>query len=95
MAKIDRKRIEHVAGLARLRLTAEEIETFTLQLDDILTHFEKLGELDTSGVEPTAHVIELSNALREDASRKSPSREHMLENAPETDRGCFKVPRIV
>ena len=95
MAKIDRKRVERVAELARLSLTDEEIATFTLQLDDILTHFEKLGELDTSDVEPTAHVIELSNALREDASRKSPPRERMLANAPETDRGCFKVPRIV
>lgn len=95
MAKIDRARVEHVAGLARLNLTDEEIATFTLQLDDILTYFEKLGELDTSDVEPTAHVIELSNALRKDSSRTSPPRERILENAPETDRGCFKVPRIV
>jgi len=95
MAKIDRTMVEHVAGLARLSLTDDEIATFTLQLDDILTYFEKLGELDTSDVEPTAHVIELSNALREDASRKSTPRERILENAPETDRGCFKVPRIV
>ena len=93
--KIDRREVEHVAALARLRLSEEEIAKFTGQLDEILTYFEKLSTLDTSDVEPTAHVIEINNAFRDDKARASYPADEILENAPEREDRYFRVPRIV
>lgn len=87
--------VEHVARLARLELSAEEKERFTHQLNDILQYVEKLKELDTDGVEPTAHVIPLQNVLREDAVRPSLDREDVLANAPDREEAFFKVPKII
>ena len=92
---ITREDVEHVAELARLDLTAAEKEQFISQLNDILTYVNKLNELDTTGVEPTSHVIPMSNALREDAVRPSDDRATMLQNAPEEFHFFFKVPRII
>ena len=93
--KIERREVEHVAALARLRLSEEEIDKFTGQLDGILTYFEMLNTLDTSDVEPTAHVIEITNAFRDDEARDSYPPDEILENAPEREDQYFKVPRIV
>ena len=92
---ITRDDVEHVAELARLELTAAEQETFIPQLNDILTYVNKLNELDTTGVEPTSHVIPMSNIFREDETRPSSDRAAVLQNAPEESHFFFKVPRII
>jgi aspartyl-tRNA(Asn)/glutamyl-tRNA(Gln) amidotransferase subunit C len=92
---ITREDVEHVAELARLELTVEEKETFIPQLNAILSYFEKLNELDTTGVEPTSHVIPMANVFREDEVKPSLDRTHVLHNAPEESHFFFKVPRII
>jgi aspartyl-tRNA(Asn)/glutamyl-tRNA(Gln) amidotransferase subunit C len=89
------KDVEHVAKLARLRFTKEELEKFTRQFNQILEYMEKLNELDTSNVEPLSHVIELHNVLREDRARPSYPREEVLKNAPAHDGKFFKVPKVI
>lgn len=92
---ITRQDVEHVAELARLDLTSEEQEKFISQLNDILTYIHKLNELDTADVEPTSHVIPMSNVVRDDEVRPSLDRALVLQNAPETSHFFFKVPRII
>lgn len=87
--------VEQVAKLARLEFTEAEKEKFTHQLNDILHYMEKLNELDTSGVEPLSHVIDLSNVFREDVSKPSYDVEEMLKNAPAHDEKFFKVPKVI
>ena len=89
---IDREQVLHVARLARLRLTEDEIERMTGELSTVLDHIEKIGELDLDGVEPTSHVVELENVLRPDEPRPSWPREQMLEVAPDAGEGGFRVP---
>ncbi len=93
--KIEIGEVEYVARLARLKLTEEEKEVFTKQLNAILEYMEKLNELDTSGVEPTFHVVSHRNAFREDEVKESYPQEVSLENAPEEAKGCFRVPKII
>ena len=92
---IDKKDVLKVASLARLALTDSEIELYTSQLQRILGYVEKLSELDTTGVEPTTYTVPLKTAFREDRVKESLSREDALWNAPDEDRGCFKVPQII
>jgi aspartyl-tRNA(Asn)/glutamyl-tRNA(Gln) amidotransferase subunit C len=89
---IERDQVLHVARLARLRLTDEEVERMTGELSSILDHIEKIGELDLDEVAPTAHVIELENVLRPDEPRPSLPRESALAEAPDTDGEGFRVP---
>ena len=89
---IDRDQVLHVARLARLRLTAEEVERMSSELSSILDHVEKINELDLEGVEPTSHVVQLENMLRDDEPRPSMPRERALEQAPDTDGAGFRVP---
>ncbi len=89
---IDRDQVLHVARLARLRLTDEEIERMTGELSSILDHIEKIGELELDGVAPTSHVTDLENVLRADEPRPSLPRERALEEAPDTDGEGFRVP---
>jgi aspartyl-tRNA(Asn)/glutamyl-tRNA(Gln) amidotransferase subunit C len=89
---IDREQVLHVARLARLRLSDEEVETMTGELSTVLDHIEKISELDLDGVEPTSHVVELENVLREDTPRPSLSRDKALEQAPDSDGTGFRVP---
>jgi aspartyl-tRNA(Asn)/glutamyl-tRNA(Gln) amidotransferase subunit C len=93
--RLSREEVDHVALLARLELTDEEREQFTTQLNSILEHFQALTELDTSGIEPTSHVIPLANVLREDEPRPSLPAEDALANAPDRAAETFRVPRIV
>jgi len=90
-----REQIDYVAHLSRLALSEEERRLFGAQLASILAYFEKLNELDTSGVEPTAHVMGLSNVFRDDAECPSTPREAMLANAPAQACGCYLVPKIL
>lgn len=92
---ISKEEVRHVAELARLSLTEEETETFSLQLSDILDFAGKLNELDTEEVEPTSHVLPIQNVLREDEVRPSWPREKVLSNAPDVEAGQFKVPAIL
>jgi aspartyl-tRNA(Asn)/glutamyl-tRNA(Gln) amidotransferase subunit C len=92
---ITREDVEHVAELARLELTAAEKEQFIAQLNSILTYIEKLSELNTAGVEPTSHVLPMSNVFRDDEVRPSLDRDRVLQNAPQQSHFFFKVPRII
>ncbi len=89
---IDRDQVLHVARLARLRLTEDEVERMTGELSSILDHIEKISELDLDGVAPTSHVVEMENVLRPDEPRPSLPRERALEHAPDTDGVGFRVP---
>jgi aspartyl-tRNA(Asn)/glutamyl-tRNA(Gln) amidotransferase subunit C len=89
---IDREQVLHVARLARLRLSEEEVETMTGELSTVLDHIETISELELDGVEPTTHVVELENVLREDVPRPSLPREKALEQAPDSDGSGFRVP---
>ncbi|MCK8826990.1 Asp-tRNA(Asn)/Glu-tRNA(Gln) amidotransferase subunit GatC [Natroniella acetigena] len=93
--KIDQETVEKIAHLARLEVSEEEKEVFANQLSDILEHAEKLNELDTENVEPTAHALPIKNVFRKDEIRESLEREDALVNAPDKDQGMFKVPQIV
>jgi len=93
--QITLQEVEHVARLARLALPREEKEQMRSQLDRILGYIEKLNQLDTTGVEPTSHVIPMTNVFREDALVPSLPREEALGNAPDWQEGFFQVPRII
>ena len=93
--KITQKELEHVTHLARLTLSDQELETIRGQLDNILSYIDKLGELDTSGMEPTTHVFSVNNAFREDVVTESLSRENSLANAPQQNNENFQVPKII
>jgi aspartyl-tRNA(Asn)/glutamyl-tRNA(Gln) amidotransferase subunit C len=89
---IDRDQVLHVARLARLRLSDEEVERMTGELSEILEHVERMNELELDGVEPTTHVVELQNVLREDVPRECLPREKALEQAPDATESGFRVP---
>ena len=89
---IDREQVLHVARLARLALSDEEVETMARELSGILEHVDRIAQLDLEGVEPTSHVVELENVWRPDEPRPSWPREQMLEQAPEPAQGAFRVP---
>jgi aspartyl-tRNA(Asn)/glutamyl-tRNA(Gln) amidotransferase subunit C len=93
--KITTKEVEYVAKLARLKLTEQEKDLFTQQLDSILDYMGKLNELDTEKVPPTSHVLPLKNVMREDEVKDSHLQEELLSNAPERDDNFFSVPKII
>ena len=94
MPRVTPETVEHVARLAHLSLTAEERATFARQLDDVLAYAESIQTLDTSGVEPMSHASGVG-LLREDRPQPSLDREKVLSEAPDADRGLFRVPRIL
>src|SRR5205823_13757365 len=89
---IDREQVLHVARLARLRLSEEEVERMSGELSSILDHIEKIGELDLDEVEPTSHVVQVENVLRADEPRPSWPRERMLDESPDATGEGFSVP---
>jgi aspartyl-tRNA(Asn)/glutamyl-tRNA(Gln) amidotransferase subunit C len=95
LSRISKDQVKHVAHLARLAVTDEEAEMLTEQLDKIIGFAEELNELDTDNVEPTTHVLELKNVLREDEVRNSVSVDEAMKNAPAQKDGQFKVPNIL
>ena len=92
---ISRDDVAHVAHLARLALTAEEIERFTAPLAAVLGHAADVAALDLAGVEPTAHPHPHINVLREDEVRACLDRDEVLAQAPAVEEGRFRVPRIL
>lgn len=93
--KIDRDTVDHVARLARLDLSDGERTRFAEQLERILEYCAKLDELDTTEVEPTSHVIAMTNVFRDDVVRPSLPRDAVLTGAPEQESGFFKVPPVL
>ena len=89
---ISREDVLHVARLARLTLTEDEVDRATEQLSGILEHVAALSELDLAGVEPTAHALDLENVTRPDRVRPSWPLDEVLSNAPEAEQGAFRVP---
>ena len=92
---ISREDVEHVARLARLALTPEELERMRTQLNAILVHIDALKAVDTDGIEPTSHAVPLVNVMREDEPQPSFPVEAMLGNAPDRAGEFFRVPRII
>ena len=93
--RITRADVEHVAKLARLALTDQEIEQFTIQLGSILEHAARITALDTADVPPTAHPFPLKNVLRPDEPRPVLDRDEVLAMAPEAADDRFRVPQIL
>jgi len=92
---LTRADVEHVARLARLALTDDEIEQLTVELGAVLEHAADVASLDLADVPPTAHPLPLRNVLREDEVRPSLDREEVLAAAPAAEDGRFRVPRIL
>jgi aspartyl-tRNA(Asn)/glutamyl-tRNA(Gln) amidotransferase subunit C len=86
--------VEHVAKLARLALTQDEKKLYAEQLSKIIDYFDELKAVNTDGVEPMAHALNIVNVLREDVVKTPPGRDLLLKNAPDQENGYFKVPKI-
>ncbi len=89
---IDSQQVHHVARLARLELTDDEVAKMVTELSGVLAHIEKIDELDLDDVEPTTHVVEVSGALRPDVVRPSLDRDVALASAPDVADDGFRVP---
>ncbi len=93
--KITPQEISHVADLARLHLSQEEVEAMAKQLDEILSYVAKLNELDTGSIAPTTHAISIVNAFRDDEVQPSLERDKALANGPRQNGEAFVVPRVI
>jgi aspartyl-tRNA(Asn)/glutamyl-tRNA(Gln) amidotransferase subunit C len=93
--RLSLEQVEHVADLARLALTEEEKELFCEQLSSILEYAERLQELDTGAIPPTASVLPLENVMRDDEVRPSLPRGEAMQNAPAQSDGYFQVPVVL
>jgi aspartyl-tRNA(Asn)/glutamyl-tRNA(Gln) amidotransferase subunit C len=92
---LDRDDVHHIALLARLQLSDEEEETFTRQLAHILEYFERLDAVAVDDVAPTAHVVDMAPAYRDDVVTNPAAPEELRNNAPARDGNFFKVPKII
>jgi aspartyl-tRNA(Asn)/glutamyl-tRNA(Gln) amidotransferase subunit C len=95
---ITKKDLEHIAWLSRLELSEEDRERYAPKLNSVLDYFGELDKVDTEGVEPTYHVLALSNVFRDDeinSPAKSLSQDEALSNAPKKQDGFFKAPRMM
>lgn len=92
---ISHEDVRYVARLARLRIEEDELDRYVSQLASIISHIDKIAELELEDVEPTTHVVRLSNVMRDDEVRPSVSREAALLNGPEVESGAFRVPPII
>lgn len=92
---IDPDQVRHIGKLSRIELTEQQVQTFGRQLADIIRYFDKLQELDTEGVEPMAHAVELTNVLADDRAGESLETDAALANAPDRDGDLFQVPKVI
>ncbi len=92
---LTRAEVEKVSLLARLELNRDEIDSMTAQLGHVLEYIQQLDELDTAGVEPLAHPIDIQDVLVEDQPHQSLEREQALANAPKRDDECYRVPAVL
>jgi aspartyl-tRNA(Asn)/glutamyl-tRNA(Gln) amidotransferase subunit C len=95
MGSIDKKTVEHLAKLSRLRFSETELHSFTNQLDEIFEYASSLQKVDTNGINPSAHAIPLQNVFKDDTVKNYPSIDKLFDNAPEVEEHAFKVPRIL
>lgn len=95
MTRISLDQVRHVANLARLEISDEETEAFRKQLDSMITFAEQLNELDTDGIEPTSHVLDMKNVMREDTAKQGLPQSEVVKNAPDHQNGYIKVPSIM
>jgi len=95
MTNISTSDIQHLAGLSSLALADDEVDGLRQDLENIIGYIEQLGELDTSGVEPTYQVTGLENVWREDEVQPGISRDELLELAPEKQNNQVKVPQVL
>lgn len=95
MPTISRDEVAHLAMLARLAVTPEELDTFAGQLDNILDAVAKVGEVAADDIPPTSHAVPLTNVFRTDEVRPSLSQQQALAGAPAAEDGRFRVPRIL
>jgi aspartyl-tRNA(Asn)/glutamyl-tRNA(Gln) amidotransferase subunit C len=93
--KLSYEQVRHIAWLARLGLSEEEVERFSLQLSNILENFEILKQVDTANVPPATHTIPLQNVFRKDDIADSYPQTEILSNAPKQEGNCFKVQAIL
>ncbi len=93
--RIDAQLVQHISHLARLDLSEEEVSRFGGQLSDVLAYMDKLNEVDTEGVEPTAHSLPLTDVFRGDEPTPSLGVERTLQNAPDKAAPYFKVPKVL
>ncbi|MFW6264785.1 MAG: Asp-tRNA(Asn)/Glu-tRNA(Gln) amidotransferase subunit GatC [Bacillota bacterium] len=92
---IAREDVKYIANLSSLKIDDSDVDTFTKQIADILDYFEKLDELDTDKVVPTAYTVPMKNVLRKDIVEPSMDRDKVLANAPDKKAGQFRVPKIM
>ena len=92
---LDRSEVERIAALVRISLTEEEMETLGEELSGILEQFQALSELDTSGVPPTAHPVQLQSVMRDDDAAGSLEPGEVLRNAPRRDGDLFRVKPVL
>lgn len=92
---LTKEQVEHIAQLARLKLTAEEVDRYRVQLSAILDYANRLQSVDTSGIPPTSSVLPPRSVLREDTARPGLALEDLLRNAPESENGQFRVPPVL
>lgn len=92
---ISREEVTYVAGLARIAFTEEEAVKMGEEMGAVLNYMDMLNQLDTTAVKPTEHILPVQNVFREDEVKASLPIDQVLANAPESESGCFKVPRVV
>ena len=95
MTKISSSDVRKVAQLSRLELPEDQIQTYTKQLEEILSYVEQLQEIDTENIPPTTRAVEVVNAMREDIVEVSCSREDLLNQAPQREGDFYRVPKIL
>lgn len=93
--KITKQQVEHVANLARLNLTEAEQEQMTKDMVAIINFANQINEIEVRNINPTDHVIPITNVFRKDEVRPSNNRDELLNNAPNQQYGCFSVPKVV
>ncbi len=87
--------VKHIAQLAKLKFTDEELQDFTHSFNDILQYMEMLNRVDTVNVAPLSHPVEMTNVFRDDVLKQSVTTEEALKNAPDCDDEFFKVPKVI
>ncbi|KRM94942.1 aspartyl glutamyl-tRNA(Asn Gln) amidotransferase subunit C [Liquorilactobacillus aquaticus DSM 21051] len=92
---ISEDKVAHVAGLAKLAFSKEELQKFTGQMDEIINMVQQLSDIDTTGVKVTTHITDSINTMREDVAVKGTERELLMKNVPEHQDGFIKVPAII
>ena len=92
---ISREEVEKVSLLGRLLLSDDELDRMTVQMGQVLEYMDLLSEVDTRGVEPMAHAVEVVDVFRDDVARPSLDRDNALANAPNRDDECYRVPAVL